>query len=634
MFDWFVNHTDEETLFVDSTDAQLLRARRVWEFIVVLWSTWIFFAIFLCFRGYYVASCICVIDSVVHLLLAVWFRKHHDYRLIMNLNLLASAFGLFFVSVTDPAMSATMLFFPVSILVASQLLGVRSAFYWLLVNIAALTLFHFYMYGFDITVRVSWLDELVLQLGVAVCTFVCCLRGEEYYALRTESLIRLSQELQEESKRLHRLATTDALTGLINRFQFQEKMKEAVLLAQNGGPPVALFLLDMDGFKEINDTLGHTVGDDALVEIGRRLNQVFGQRAEVARLGGDEFCIIYRGIDQHEYAAQVSELICDILSKKYVLSEAEFHLGVSVGVAIAPGDATCDRDLLAFADTAMFHAKENRLGHACYKAEMTDRLVEYRTMQELLSHALDKNEFFIVYQPQVDLHTNVVTGVEALLRWRHNDEVIPPYRFIKLLEDSGEIIRVSRWIVGEACQQLADWNREGYQVNISINLSAMQFQDSGFRQCVADSTRQCGIKPSDLDFEITEGMLVENVQQAVEMLNALKEMGASISVDDFGTGYSSLAYLRQFPIDRLKIDRAFIKDIPDGDDGQIAASIIVLARALGMKVLAEGAETEAHLKFLRDHDCDEYQGYFLSPPVPPEKVVQFFQRAASPTKVE
>ena len=629
MFSWTQKTNELNALFVDSTDAEELRAQRVWRLVIVLWLTWMFFTCFLWYRGYPVAAQVCIADSVLHLviLLACWNLK--NYGLIMNLNLIASAFGLFFVSVSDPAMSGTMLFFPVSILVASQLLGVRAAFYWLIVNFVAFIIFFATMYGLHGSFATSRFDELVLFLGVAVCVFFCCQQGEEYYQERTKNLINLSENLQEKSETLRELATTDALTGLINRFQFQKRLKETVSYASTESERMALFLVDMDGFKEINDTLGHPVGDDALVEIASRLSNEFGDRSDVARLGGDEFCIIYPKIRDQDHAASIAGNICEFLTQRYVLDEAEFPLGASVGFSLCPDHTESDQELLSYADTAMFYAKDNRLGYACYESDMTDRLVEYRTTQEQLSHALEREEFFLVYQPQVNLRTGEVIAVEALLRWHHDGEVIPPYRFIHLLEQSREIIPVSKWVVHESCRQLATWTAEGYDVGISINVSAVQFNDVDFCQSVANSIREFGVDATKLDCEITEGLLIDDVQQAVATLNQIKEMGISISIDDFGTGYSSLSYLRQFPIDRLKIDRAFIKDIPDSDDGLIAASIIVLAKALELKVLAEGAETDAHIEFLKSHDCDEFQGYYLSRPVTAEEVVALFNRTTS-----
>lgn len=624
MVNWSKKPKSVDDLFVESTIPDQLRARQVWRFVVVLWLTWIFFAVFLWQRGYQPASQICLAESLLILVIILCCRKYNDYRQIMNLNLAASAVGLLAVSLSHRSMAGTMLFYPVSILVASQLFGVRAAFSWLIINLLAFPAYSLNAYGLMDLITTTKFDELVLIIGVAGCIYFCCQQGEEYYRQRTEKLIQLSQNLQVKSDRLQVLATTDSLTGLTNRFRFQESLQEAVEDAALNSKHFALFVIDMDGFKEINDTLGHPVGDEVLVEIGARLNREFNQRASISRLGGDEFCIIYPNIHSDAEADSVAQSVCKLLTHRFVLQDAEFPLGASVGYSIFPDHATTDKDLLAFADTAMFHAKENRLGYSSYKREMTERLVEYRSVQEKLSLALERNEFFLVYQPQVDMHSGDVIGVEALLRWRHNVEVIPPLRFIHLLEKSREIIPVSKWIIREACRQLSEWNQQGYNVEISINVSAMQFADPDFYQSIINPIQEFGLNPKMLDFEITEGLLIDNIEETVFKLKQIRELGASISVDDFGTGYSSLAYLRQLPIDRLKIDRAFVKDIPETDDGVIATSIIVLAKSLGMKVIAEGVETEQQLKFLKFHDCDQYQGYYLSPPVSAEKVSKFF----------
>ena len=620
-----LNHGNPHSdIFVDSTDPQELRARRVWRFVIVLWLTWVFFACFLWYRGYEAATRICVAEAVCLALMNGWCRRQTDFRHIMNLNLAASACGLFAVSLSNPAMAATMLFYPVSILVSSQLFGVRAAFSWFLITLLAFCAFFLSAYGLGVAFGSPRFDELVLLLGVAGCVYFCCHQGEAFYRQRTTSLIQLSTNLQAKSEHLEKLANTDALTGLTNRFRFQQSLKETVDKAAVDQRRFALFLIDMDGFKEINDTLGHPIGDEALIEIGARLRREFDGRASVSRLGGDEFCVIYEDIGDGDQAQAIGMQVCRLLTHRYVLEDAEFPLGASVGYAIYPDHATNDKDLLAYADTAMFHAKENQLGCASYQREMTDRLIEYRSVQEKLSRALERNEFFLVYQPQVDLATGDVIGVEALLRWRHNVEVIPPFRFIHLLEKSREIIPVSNWLIREGCRQLAQWNQAGYDVELSLNVSAIQFADPLFVNSVAAPIEEFGIDPSKLDLEITEGLLIDDIPQTVSKLRQIKQLGVNISIDDFGTGYSSLAYLRQFPIDRLKIDRAFIKDIPESDDGVIASSIIVLAKALGLSVIAEGVETENHLQFLRHHACDQYQGFYCSPPLPADEVALFF----------
>lgn len=624
MSDWG-KPTQYAGVFVETASSEELRAQRIWRFVIVMWVTWGFFAVFLGYRHYVEASVICVTESIVLAILNLLHLKTTNIRRTMNLNLAASAGGLFGVSISDPALYGTMLFYPVAIVVASQLIGVRAACYWFVINALAFIAFFLWVFGFDQSMQTTRLDQLVLMIGVAACIYFCCHQGEEYYRKRTVNLIRLSQDLEQKSKRLHVLATTDALTGLMNRHQFQESLQEAVSEAIGSACPMALFLIDMDGFKEINDTLGHTVGDAALIEIAERLTEEFGRNCEVARLGGDEFCITAKNVGGHAAAEKIARRVCELLSRRYKLGDTEFPLGASVGYCFCPEHAQTAKEALAFADTAMFHAKENRLGHCLYEREMTDKLVEYRTVQEKLSLALERNEFFLLYQPQVDLTTGEVVGAEALLRWRSEGEVVPPIRFIHLLERSREILPVGAWIIQEACRQIALWNAEGFDVKVSVNVSALQFKDPHFYDRIAESIAHYGVEPRQLDFEITEGLLVDDIPTAIKKLHQIKDLGASVSVDDFGTGYSSLAYLRQFPIDRLKIDRSFVKDIPQSDDGLIASSIIVLAKTLGMSVLAEGVETQEQLEFLKWHGCDEYQGYLFSRPVPPDVVAQHFQ---------
>ena len=633
MNDWGKPNQNND-LFVESTSSEDLRAQNVWRFAAVTSATWLFFAIFFAWRQFPVAAQVCFITFLTASLINFAHFKSDHYRRVMNLNLLISAVGLFSVSVSDPALNGTMLFYPISILISSQLLGVRSASYWFGVNVLAMIGFFLWVDGVDQLIYSTRFDELILLLGVATCVYFCCYQGEEYYRKRTAGLIDLSQNLQAKSETLHALATIDALTGLINRFQFHERLRETVDQCVEENTPMALFLIDMNGFKEINDTLGHPVGDEALIAIANLLAEKFGENADVARLGGDEFCIIKTDVDGSQEAEGIAQAVIELLSRRFKLGETNFPLSASVGYCRCPEHATNDEDALSFADTAMFHAKEHQLGYASYEPEMTEKLLEYRAIQEKLSLALERDEFFLDYQPQVCLTTGNVTGVEALLRWRSDGEIVPPGRFIHLLERSREILPVSNWIIRESCRQLAQWDKMGHFVCMSVNVSALQFADPDFLDTIVSSIEEFGVNPKQLDFEITEGLLIDDVKLAVETLNQIKNLGASISIDDFGTGYSSLAYLRQFPIDRLKIDRAFIKDIPDADDGMIAKSIIVLAKSLGLKVLAEGVETNEQLDFIQHHDCGEYQGYFFSRPVSPEEVTAHFSTANDLNSIE
>jgi len=284
---------------------------------------------------------------------------------------------------------------------------------------------------------------------------------------------------------------------------------------------------------------------------------------------------------------------------------------------------TSSVDLLAFADAALYHAKENRLGVCRYDDELTQQLVNAAKMQSRLADGLKQDEFFLVYQPQTELETGRVVGVEALLRWNCDGKIVSPGEFIPVLEKSRLIIPVGRWLVREACRQLREWTDAGYDVRISVNVSVVQFHDPEFTSSVSEAMDEFGIDPGRLDFEVTEGVLIENFPEVVQRLSQLKKKGATISIDDFGTGYSSLAYLRQLPLDKLKIDRAFVKDIPQEDDGTIASSIIALAQALDLKIVAEGVETQEQLDFLQRHDCDQYQGFFHSRPVKADEVTRY-----------
>ena len=377
----------------------------------------------------------------------------------------------------------------------------------------------------------------------------------------------------------------------------------------------------MDGFKEINDTLGHPTGDAVLIEIGARLTEALSNRATVSRLGGDEFCIIYPGLGSVIHEAEISKELHELLASRYIIDGNELSLGASVGFARAPEHANNDQDLLAFADTAMFHAKETGAAHACYDEQMTKNLSRIRILKAKLAPALARDEFFLLYQPQVEIQSGKILGVEALIRWKHQGEIISPFTFIPLLEQTGGIIEVGRWIIHEACRQQSSWHQKGHDLKMSINLSAVQFRDPELSQTIASALEEFNTEGDSLDFEITEGVLINDVDETVSILNRIKQLGPTVSIDDFGTGYSSLAYLRQLPIDRLKIDRAFIKDVPDTDDGSLAGGIISLGRTLGVTVLAEGVETEVQLDVLRQFGCDEYQGYFLSRPVSPEEII-------------
>ena len=329
---------------------------------------------------------------------------------------------------------------------------------------------------------------------------------------------------------------------------------------------------------------------------------------------------MYDKIPGNEKVDEIAKEIVETLTARYHLSEIELTLGTSVGYALCPDHAQTGKHILSFADTAMYHAKRNKQNVARYQSDMTDRLSADRQMQDQLAVALERDEFYLVYQPQVDTTTGKMLGAEALMRWRHDGQIVSPARFIPLLETTGQIVEVSKWLLREACRQQAQWNKQGHDIMVSVNVSALQFIDDDFVDSVVRPLNEFGVSPNMLDLEITEGILVENVDHVIEKLKQLSDLGCKISIDDFGTGYSSLAYLRRFPLDKLKIDRTFVKEIPDGDDGVIASSIIMLAELLELEVIAEGVETVEQLQFLKDYGCTQFQGFYFSVPVDAEEI--------------
>ena len=607
--------TDNRLLSHEKVD-HCLREERVWRLTYVQLWTWLFFAFYLAIRGFIPASIICFVEVIA--LFPIANLKNtalsKSYTLVMNASLVVSGSGVILVALTDSTLHGAMFFFPACILISSQLLGVRSAFFWLLTTLTAHTIFFIAVVG----VSDLWYhktDELMVAFGSAALFFFCCQQGEAFYLERTKKLTLFSEKLTRKSQELHELATTDSLTGLVNRLQFESDLESAVAHSVSSGEPMALFVIDMDGFKEVNDTLGHPVGDASLVEIATRLRALHDRPSIVSRLAGDEFCVIIPATQDTEAAGNAALATCAALSRRYVLGQHDFALSASVGVALCPKDSQNPTDLFVFADSAMFHAKEQELGHAFYEPTMTDELLEYRSLQEKLAFALENDEFFLTYQPQVCLETGNVFGAEALLRWNCDGTTIMPEQFIPMLEKSREIVKVGKWVIRESCRQLQQWEERGFHTKLSVNVSPVQFLDEDFCGSVERSLDRFAIDAKNLDFEITESLLIEDVKQATEKLTQLKKLGASISLDDFGTGYSSLSYLRQFSLDRLKIDRAFVKDVPDADDGVIASSIIALGKAVGLKVLAEGVETNEQLEFLKSLDCDEFQGYLSSQPL-------------------
>lgn len=438
-------------------------------------------------------------------------------------------------------------------------------------------------------------------------------------------LKQATTRLAKKAKELRKLASFDPLTGLANRFLFRKHLHHIVKKSVEEKSLSALLVLDMDGFKEVNDTLGHHVGDLVLKRTARRIRNVVGKDNVVARLGGDEFTVILKNPKSEAEVIQIGKEIVAQILKPMTLENSEMHVGASIGASMCPGDSHSPDELFTFADTAMYAAKFDGKDIVIYEPWMTAELVERKRVEGRLSGALSRDEFHLVYQPQVSFDGDQINGFEALVRWNHNGETVSPADFIPMLESSGKIVEVGNWILEEACEQAARWHRLGYEFTMAINISPAQFREEDFAQNVIRAIVSKNIPPHVIDIEITETMLIADIEQTSRTLKQLRDFGTKISIDDFGTGYSSLAYLKDFPIDRLKIDRTFIKDFPKHDDGMIASSIIVLGQSLDLEVLAEGVETEEQKQFLKDNLCNSYQGHVFSPPIEPAECLELLQ---------
>ncbi|HHO8148940.1 TPA: cyclic di-GMP receptor MorA, partial [Pseudomonas aeruginosa] len=434
-------------------------------------------------------------------------------------------------------------------------------------------------------------------------------------------------ERKASERRIHRLAYYDALTHLPNRTLFQDRLHTALQQAERNGQWVVLMFLDLDRFKPINDSLGHAAGDRMLQEVATRLSACVSQDDTVARMGGDEFTLLLPSQGDREIALkraiQVAELILGRLARPFTLEGREFFVTASIGVALSPQDGAELSLLMKNADTAMYHAKEmGKNNFQFYQAEMNARTLERLELESDLRRALELGEFVLHYQPQFTGDGRRLTGAEALLRWQHPRRgLVPPSEFIPVLEEIGLVAQVGDWLLAEACKQLRSWHKAKVRVpKVSVNLSARQFADGQLGERIAAILYETGIPPACLELELTESILMSDVAEAMQILSGLKRLGLAIAVDDFGTGYSSLNYLKQFPIDVLKIDRSFVDGLPHGEqDAQIARAIIAMAHSLNLMVIAEGVESQAQLDFLREHGCDEVQGYLFGRPMPAEQ---------------
>jgi diguanylate cyclase (GGDEF)-like protein len=453
-------------------------------------------------------------------------------------------------------------------------------------------------------------------------------------------------ELRQAEARIHRLAYFDSLTGLPNRESFKESIKQALALAKRHDRQGALLFLDLDNFKRVNDTLGHNIGDMLLKEIAALLRQavrtsdvvthnaVKEKTYDLARLGGDEFTVLLPVISRPEDAAVAARRIMELLTQSIQLNGHDVVITPSIGIAVFPRDGDSVDGILKHGDVAMYHAKrQGKNTFVFYDDSMNQAALKRLTIENQLRKALDRNELSLHYQPQVDTFSGRVCGLEALLRW-HNPELglMMPLEFIPLAEETGLMLAIGEWVLATACRQTKAWIDAGAQIaHIAVNVSVLQFVQKGFPAFVARILEETGLEPQVLELEVTESLLMKDAGCAVQTLQALKTIGVQLAIDDFGTGYSSLAYLKQFPIDRLKIDRAFVQDIDeDRDNAAIALAVIAMAESMALKVTAEGVETDAQLGFLKATGCDEVQGYFISYPLSATEMSDFLAKTEEP----
>ena len=438
-------------------------------------------------------------------------------------------------------------------------------------------------------------------------------------------------ERREAERKIHHLAHHDMLTGLPNRLSLQLRMEQVMAHARRHGTLFAVLMIDMDHFKDINDTLGHHVGDALLVEVGKRLQRCVRQSDVVARLGGDEFVVLVTDMVTTLTAAAVAEKIVAALSAPYAVEAYQLHSTPSVGIGVFPNDGETVDDLLRNVDSAMYHAKAaGRNNYQFFNDSMSANASERLTLQSSLHQAIAKRQFVLHYQPQIETGSGRLMGVEVLVRWEHPERgLVPPNKFIPIAEESDLIIRLGEWILQEACRQLSVWRAMGLQMRIAVNLSARQLRSKNLLRQVKDVVLKYDLKPGDLELEITESVAMEDADNTLRMLAQLRELGLELAIDDFGTGYSSLSHLKLMPLQRLKIDRSFVKDIEnDPDDAAICAATISLAHNLGLTVIAEGVETEAQVAFLKKSHCDEFQGYYFAKPIPLATLKQYLQQRA------
>jgi diguanylate cyclase (GGDEF)-like protein/PAS domain S-box-containing protein len=452
-------------------------------------------------------------------------------------------------------------------------------------------------------------------------------RGDVTGAVMVFHDVSMSRAL---SQRLVHLAQHDSLTDLPNRDLLNERLTQAIAAAQRRHAALGVLYLDLDRFKHINDSWGHSVGDRLLQSVAQRLRECVRASDTVSRLGGDEFVILLLDVAHAQDAAVCADKLIKAIGMLYAIDDIELHITVSIGVAVYPEDGTELKTLLQNADSAMYEAKEHgRNNYQFYRADLNSKAIERQLLENGLRHAIERNELELHYQPIVNLATGAVSGVEALLRWLHPPlGAVPAVDFISVAEESGLIVPIGQWALRQACVQFNAWQQARLPVpGLAVNISAVELRSSGFVAGVAATLSETGIDPGRLTLELTETFIMQDSRATKLVLNALRDLGVQLALDDFGTGYSSLSYVRRFPIDVLKVDRSFVLNLSsNADDASVVSAVINMGKSLRMRVVAEGVETPEQVQFLKQHGCSEAQGYHFSHPLRAAAVPRFLRR--------
>ncbi|QKI89861.1 GGDEF and EAL domain-containing protein [Thiomicrorhabdus xiamenensis] len=445
--------------------------------------------------------------------------------------------------------------------------------------------------------------------------------------------IQQQEELQEQKNILQYYASHDPLTGLANRSLFYDRLEQAIKKSQRNSEKLAVFFIDLDNFKEINDSLGHDIGDEVLKAVSEHLKKLIRSGDTFARLGGDEFTILIEELKQEQHASILAEKIVKDLNQPILVRNHELHLGCSIGISIYPENGDNPTDLLKNADAAMYRAKnQGRNNFQYYSREMTEEAFDRLNMEANIRSGIQNDEFVVYYQPQIDFSNRKIIGMEALVRWNHPElGFIPPAKFIPVASSTGVIVELDRHVMKKAVQDFAGWHKQGLEPGrLSMNLNIKQLQREDFVEFLKWLITDSNCQARCLELEVTEGELMNNPQQSIQLLKQIDQLGITLSLDDFGTGYSSLSYLKRLPISKLKIDQSFVRDLPDDkEDAAITGAIIALAKSLKLDILAEGTENEEQVRFLSEQGCSNFQGYYFAKPMPADKIKDYLSQFRS-----